>query len=336
MSGQVFMLHSRRRNGFTLIELMIAMLLGLIVIAGVTSVFLAGQQSYRTNQALGEVQDASRLSFEIMARDIRDAGFTGCGDSGRVGNVLKNGPVNSGTDWWANWNNVIVGGATADAVVPAGTAAGQRVTGNDSIMLIGGGDQSSSVATYDTSASAFTLSDDNAGIATGDPVIICDPDHAVLAQASTYTASSKTLKLATTGDPGNCTTGLALPTKCTATNNYQFEKNSLITKLVANVWYIGVNPAGGDSLYRQTLKNTAGVISTESQEIIRDVSGMSIQYHEGGDKTFEAASSVSNWGNVDSVKVTWTVKSSTQRAGTDGNPLERHFTATTMLRNRVN
>lgn len=336
MNGRVFLLGGRRQDGFTLIELMIAMLLGLIVIAGVTSVFLAGQQSYRTNQALGEVQDASRLSFEIMARDIRDAGFTGCGDTGRVGNVLKNGPDDAGTDWWANWGNVIVGGLAADAVVPAGTATGQRVTGNDSLMLIGGGDQSSSVTTYDPSASEFTLSDDNAGVATGDPVIICDPDHAVLAQASTYTAASKTLKLAVTGTPGNCTTGLALPTDCSATSNYPFGQNSLVTKLVANVWYIGVNPVQGTSLYRLTLRNTAGVISTESQEIIRDVSGMSIQYHVGGDKTFEAASSVSNWSNVDSVKVTWKVKSATQRAGTDGNPLERSFTATTMLRNRVN
>ena len=45
----------RPSAGFTLIELMIAMLLGLIVIAGVTSVFLATQRSYRTNEALGDV-----------------------------------------------------------------------------------------------------------------------------------------------------------------------------------------------------------------------------------------------------------------------------------------
>ncbi|HET7222033.1 MAG TPA: prepilin-type N-terminal cleavage/methylation domain-containing protein, partial [Rhodanobacteraceae bacterium] len=82
---------THRNRGFTLIELMIAMLLGLIVIAGVTSVFLAGQKSYRTNGALAEVEDGSRIAFELLARDIRQAGETGCDtSSGRITNVLKN------------------------------------------------------------------------------------------------------------------------------------------------------------------------------------------------------------------------------------------------------
>ena len=54
-------------RGFTLIELMIAMLLGLIVVGGVSSIFLANQQTYRSNEALSEVQDGARVSFEICA-----------------------------------------------------------------------------------------------------------------------------------------------------------------------------------------------------------------------------------------------------------------------------
>ena len=69
---------------------MVAMLLGLIVVGGVVSVFLANQRSYRTNQALGDVQDSSRIAFEMMARDIRNAGLTGCSNNGRVANVLNN------------------------------------------------------------------------------------------------------------------------------------------------------------------------------------------------------------------------------------------------------
>ena len=54
--------------GFTLIELMIAMLLGLIVIGGVSSIFLANQQTYRSNEALSEVQDGARVAFEMLSR----------------------------------------------------------------------------------------------------------------------------------------------------------------------------------------------------------------------------------------------------------------------------
>ena len=138
-------------GGFTLIELMIAMVLGLVVIAGVVSVFLASQQSYRTNQALGDVQDGSRIAFEMMARDIRDAGLTGCGNGGRVGNVLNAAPGGTGTPaWWADWGNAVhgygSGTATADPALTVGTAATNQVSGTDSLQLLGAADTGLSVA----------------------------------------------------------------------------------------------------------------------------------------------------------------------------------------------
>ena len=131
--------------GFTLIELMVAMLLGLIVIAGVTSVFLANQRTYRTNQALGDVQDGSRIAFELMARDIRNAGLNPCNNGDRMANVLNN----SGTDWWANWANALRGysGNQGDPATGGvfGTAAGQRVAGTDSVQVLGAIDDGMSV-----------------------------------------------------------------------------------------------------------------------------------------------------------------------------------------------
>lgn len=90
-------------RGFTLIELMVAMLLGLVVIAGVGSVFLSNQRVYRTNRALSDVQDSSRVAFELLARDVRNAGLTACSNSGRISNVLNAGPNAGGTAWWADW-----------------------------------------------------------------------------------------------------------------------------------------------------------------------------------------------------------------------------------------
>lgn len=318
--------------GFTLIELMIAMLLGLIVVAGVTAVFLAGQRSYRTNEALADVQDGSRVAFEIMARDIRDAGLTGCGNSGRVGNIL----TNRTTDWWANWNNTIVGGTAADAAVAVGTGAGERIAGNDSLMLLGASGPTSSVATYDFSAGSFTLSESNANLQAGDLFVVCDPDHAVVAQAATYNDATRTLTFAKSGTPGNCSTGLGFPTDCAATgNDYQFKINSQITKLAATDWYIGANPEGGSSLYRRTLINNAGVVTEQAQEIVRDVTNMTIKYHVPGATEFAAAAGGTDWSKVDAVQVTWQVESVSKSAGTDSKALSRSFTATTSLRNRL-
>jgi type IV pilus assembly protein PilW len=323
--------------GFTLIELMVAMLLGLVVIAGVVSVFLANQRSYRTNQALGDVQDGSRIAFEMMARDIRDAGLTGCSNSGRVANVLNNSPTGGGTTWWANWNNAVVGygGSDTDLAVATGTTEGQRVAGTDSLMLLGGEGSGVSVKVNSEPAATFTINEASSDLKAGDVIIVCDPDHATLAQITSYAGG--TITHAASGSPGNCTTDLNFPTVCSSSASYVFATNSQITKLGAADWYIGNSPVvGGRSLYRVGLDNVAGVPTPTAQEMVRDVTDMKIAYHQSGNASFVAATAVTNWALVDAVQVTLALESVDKRAGTDVKPLKRSFTATTTVRNRVN
>jgi type IV pilus assembly protein PilW len=322
--------------GFTLIELMVAMLLGLVVIAGVVSVFLANQRSYRTNQALGDVQDASRIAFEMMARDIRDAGLTGCSNNGRVANVLNNAPGGSAAaKWWANWNNAVIGfgGAQTDPAVAVGTAEKQRVSGTDSLMLLGGEGSGVSVNVNTEPAATFTINEASTDLQAGDVVIVCDPDHATLVQITSYAGG--TITHAASGTPGNCTTDLNFPTVCSSSASYVFATNSQITRLGAADWYIGINPIGGRSLYRMDLTNVAGVPTPTAQEMVRDVTDMKITYHQSGNADFAVASAVGNWALVDAVQVNLTLESVDKRAGTDVKPLKRSFTATTTVRNRV-
>jgi len=331
-------------SGFTLIELMVAMLLGLIVIAGVSSVFLANQRTYRTNQALGEVQDNSRVAFELMARDIRGAGLNPCNNDGRMANVLNN----RGTDWWADWANALhgYGGDQGDPATGGvfGTGAGQRVAGTDSIQLLGAVDAGMSVAEDKEPAANFKLNDATTELQSGDIVIVCDPDHAVMVQISNYNNNTVTF-VHNTGNavyPGNCSKGLGYPSNCTGTppngNLYQFGSNSQIAKLGAADWYIGNNPDKGQSLYRvATATGAGGAVGLGTpQEMVRGVTGMSIRYHAAGNASFVAAGAISNWAVVDAVRVTMELQSTDQRAGTDAKPLVRSFTATTTVRNRAN
>ena len=323
-------------SGFTLIELMVAMLLGLIVIGGVVSVFLANQQSYRTNQALSDVQDGSRIAFEMMARDIRDAGLTGCSNGGRVANVLNNGPGAGGTAWWANWNNALVGynGNQTDLAVSTGTGEGQRVSGTHSLMLVGAEGSGVSVKANSEPAASFTLNEASTDLQAGDVIIVCDPDHATLVQITNYNGG--TITRAASGSPGNCTTDLNFPTVCSSSSSYVFAANSHIARLGASDWYIGNNPVNGRSLYRKALVTKTGVPTPEAQEMVRDVTNMSISYHQSGNTGFVSASEVGNWTLVDAVQVNLALESVDKRAGTDVKPLTRSFTATTTVRNRVN
>lgn len=335
----------RRTHGFTLIELMVAMLLGLIVIAGVVSVFLAGQQSYRTNQALGDVQDGSRIAFEMMARDIRDAGLTGCNNNGRIANVL-NPPTGSG--WWTNLGLAVRGydGTQVDPAVAFGTTSSPvtRVANTNSLQLIGAADSGLSVAATPSSTAAnFKLNDPTSDLATGDVIIVCDPDHVAIAQVTNYTSSNVTVVHNTgTGTPGNCSKGLGYPTDCSSVNGnpYQFGPNSQIFKLAATDWFIGnsINAASRRSLYRMYLVTIGGTPTPTVQEMVPDVTDMQILYHQKGGTGFVDATTIgaANWATVDAAQVTLTVQSTDQRAGTDVKPISRTFTATTTLRNRVN
>ena len=71
-----------RTAGFGLIELMIAMALGLLVLAGVLVIFLAQRQVYQNATSQGLIQDADNALSAIITPVVRGAGFTGCGTIG--------------------------------------------------------------------------------------------------------------------------------------------------------------------------------------------------------------------------------------------------------------
>jgi type IV pilus assembly protein PilW len=336
------MTRATRQSGFGLIELMIALMLGLIVIGGATAVFLSNKQSYRSNDALSQVQENSRIAFELIARDVRQTGLTGCGNLGRVANVLNNGPNAGGTvDWYANFGNALIGyeGDEDDPAVTTGTGTAQRVAGTDSLELVGLDDSGLSVASHNPNAANFKLNETSADLASGDIIVVCDPDHAVITQITNYNSNNVTLVHNTgTGTPGNCSKGLGFPTQCTTNgNSYQFGPNSQIAKLAAIDWYIGNNPLGGRSLYRIGLLNSGGVPTPTPQEMIRNVDDMQIQYHQPSSASYVDADAVvaGTWTTVDAIRLTLQFRSTAQFAGTDAQPIVRNMTTTITLRNRV-
>src|SRR3546814_1460441 len=75
-----------------------------------------------------------------MARDIRQTGLTGCGNDGRIANVLANGPNATVTPgWYADFDNSILGyeGDEDDPAITTGAGVADRVDGTDSVELIG-------------------------------------------------------------------------------------------------------------------------------------------------------------------------------------------------------
>jgi type IV pilus assembly protein PilW len=64
-----------REKGFTLIELMIAVVLGLLLIAGTMTVFVSTKQGYRLENGLSLMQATGRATLDLLAREVMMAGF---------------------------------------------------------------------------------------------------------------------------------------------------------------------------------------------------------------------------------------------------------------------
>ena len=65
-------------RGFTLVELLIAMVIALIITIGVVQVFSANRATYQIDEALARAQENGRFALEFLAQDIRAAGYLGC------------------------------------------------------------------------------------------------------------------------------------------------------------------------------------------------------------------------------------------------------------------
>lgn len=67
-----------RHSGFTLIELMISMLIGLIIMGGVVSLYLSSSKNQQFQQGHARLQENARYAFERMALDLSQSGYLGC------------------------------------------------------------------------------------------------------------------------------------------------------------------------------------------------------------------------------------------------------------------
>ena len=67
------------RTGFSLIELMIAMLLGLMLSEGIYVLLSTSSRANATQLALARLQDSGRVALETIASDLRSAGHMPCG-----------------------------------------------------------------------------------------------------------------------------------------------------------------------------------------------------------------------------------------------------------------
>lgn len=331
----------RGSSGVTLIELMVAMVLGLIVAGAALAVFISNRQTYIATQSLDRLQEGGRVAFELMSRDLRAAATIPCSSETTFANEVVGGA------WWSNWTSAKGGlrgyASAANAAFATSSGLGGRVADDDAGLFASGWTDAVEAMYASPPAAApivvtaaasgatapFTISVNKVdGIAQGDLLLACDYGYsdagvpvrgpaAVLFQADS--ASGTTIKATNTA-------GFVIPL------HNELQPNGLVSVLHANRWYIGHNSVGGTSLYRSSLANTGGVAGTIDEEIVRGADGLALGYLAEGASSYVAADAVADWNAIVAIRMRLHLSGADK---IDGAPIQRTVEHVITIRNRA-
>lgn len=242
-----------REHGFTLVELMIAMAIGLMVIASAVTVFSGSRKSIDLNSALTDIQDSARFALDAITRDIRMAGFQGCVGVSAAANVLAMAAPTD--DYFASAITASTIGAAGNwaPVEPLGfnppADRGAPVPGTHALSVQFGSAQTYTFTPLTTVSSDITLDSDQSGLIDGDLALISNCQVADIFEITS--SSGTTLQHSSSA---NFDKRLSAPYGQAGPNN-----RARVMRFEANIYYIGdTQRENGDgdkiySLYKQTL-----------------------------------------------------------------------------------
>ena len=80
----------KRAQGFSLIELMLALALGVVVTAGIVTLFVGNNQTYTLLNGQSRMQENARFAVDFITRSARAAGYFGCDpEQGKIYKTLN-------------------------------------------------------------------------------------------------------------------------------------------------------------------------------------------------------------------------------------------------------
>lgn len=65
----------QKQCGLSVVELLVAVVIGMLLLTGVLQVFLASKQTYSSNEAASRLQENGRFALEFIAQSARHAGY---------------------------------------------------------------------------------------------------------------------------------------------------------------------------------------------------------------------------------------------------------------------
>lgn len=275
-------------QGLTLIELMVAIAIGLVITAAIVQIFVTSRSSYTLEEGLSRVQEAGRFAVDLMSYDVRMAGYTGCLPRTAKPDSALNNPTDFATvgpyRHLEGFTYVGSGGAdpTSDwsASLPTAYFSSSELLPDSDVLVVRRGSEVSTrlKEPITTPSAAAKISGNTSGLQQFDIVMItsCKQAKAEIFQI-TGPAS-----LGDTGDNNivhNSGVGVAEPGNATKEFKTLFDKGDEIIKLLTHIYYVGPGPTGNPSLFRKELQGGGkGEKIFKSQELVEGVVRLKILF----------------------------------------------------------
>lgn len=295
------------QRGISLVEIMVALLIGMLLIAAVIQLFVANKQTFRATESLSRLQENARFALEVMRQDIRETAYTGCPASGDLTNLLQNNSV-----WWEDFGDGTIQGYDGTTAFPGqsfGTAVGERTAGTDAVALLKTGGDRYRVLSHTAGSAQMTL-DRAPDLEAGSIVVVCDAKRIAILQLTSVSGS--TITFAASGStPGN-----------TGALTHDFGQDAEVAEYLPTAYYVGAATGGsGQALYRYRLDVSGATATPVAEELIDEVDDLQLHYGLDSDAdnlvdTYQDASGVSDWTEVVSTRVNLLFRSTAENVTT--------------------
>jgi|SRR5690554_1933103 len=343
----------RSQLGLSLVELMIALVLGLLLSTGVVTIFISSKQDYQVQDAISQVQENGRFSLDFLAYDIRMAGFSGCTNDMPTANSIENAPPSVG-----NFQEGIDGYDGDNDTLPASRFP-DALPGSDAIVLHIA-DISSELSVNNHNPNAAQIDVTNAhSFKPGAIMMIVDancsnrgmfvmsgPTNNNNNASNMVHNTGKTFSYGSFSGVGNCTKALKGDFTCddqSGASSTAYSDGSSVFSITSVGYYIR-DPAQDATLNAPTLYkvdfssefDTAG--ADVYQPLVEGVSDLNVLYgvyDESAEtleyKSADVVSAADEWGQVTTVQLDIEAESLTE---VDGAPVTRRYVRTVKMRNR--
>ena len=254
----------RRQAGLSLVELMVAMVIGLLLIIGATQVYINGHTAYNANESVSRMQETARYAMSIVEPDIRMSNYWGL-VKGAASIVSGQSPQTATSS--PNW--------------PGITACGNNFATDLNTNLQA--DDNRYLLTWDGSATShaacnsLSTTDSPPGVWNTSPMVSSDTLTVRRASAFKGTSTANWLQICSSR-----TQGILMSTGSTCNAVSQQVNN-----LIVDAYYVDQNSkqqAGFPSLRRKTLISATSPTAVPlqsaffDQEVIAGVEDMQLQF----------------------------------------------------------